>query len=70
MLLFAGAVFLSMATSEILADWWFHHNSLTRQPFYSNLLLLLDLATIVALAVIAIVKRQSPRAGSGTSIVT
>jgi hypothetical protein len=70
MLLFACAVFLSMATSEILADWWFHDNSLKTQPFYSSLLLFLDLAIIVALAITAIARRRPQNEGSDTTVLT
>jgi hypothetical protein len=56
--LFAVAVFLSMATSEILADWWFNAHSLQDQPFAATLLFLLDLAVIVALTGICIARRK------------
>jgi hypothetical protein len=63
--LFALTVFLSMATAEILADWWFNDNNLKSQPTASSVLLLLDIATIISLILTVITKRHQDSAAAG-----
>jgi hypothetical protein len=49
--LLAVAVFLSMATAEILADWWFHDHSVTAQPAAARVILTMNCLCFIFLAV-------------------
>lgn len=50
-LAFAVGIFLSMAAAEILADWFFHGNTLMEQPAFSPILLLIDIGAFLALGI-------------------
>lgn len=52
-ILFAVAVFLSMAAAEILADWIFNEDSLRVQPMAATVLLFTDIGAIALLALSA-----------------
>jgi hypothetical protein len=62
LILFAFAVFLSMACAEVLADWIFHENSLKTQPTAASVLLITDIIAILLLAFVgtAIHRKSSP----------
>lgn len=54
MILFAVAVFLSMAVAEISADWIFNDHALKSQPIAATVLLSIDVGVLILLALDAV----------------